>query len=322
MAGATGFVGDRLVRRLAAAGHRVRGGSRHPGPAARRHPAFDWVHHDAQDADSTRRALRGVRTAYYLVHGMADGAGYAAREADAARIFARGAAAAGVERIIYLGGVRPTGPCSVHLQSRLTTGEILRGGAVPALELRAGMIVGAGSASWRICRDVATRLPVMVVPPWLKHRSQPVAIDDVIVALVAAADLSGDGPGVFDLPGPETLRGVDVLRRVARAYGVQTVFVDVPGLPREVAGRGLGVLSGADPALSRELVEGLAADLVATEESLWAHIDHAPMSFADAVATARAQEQAPGLGALLFERAVGKAAAALWARLPAGLSSG
>jgi uncharacterized protein YbjT (DUF2867 family) len=129
--------------------------------------------------------MQGCDAAYYLVHEMGSGSDYREREAAAARIFAHAAADAGLRRIIYLGGVAPgTGPASEHLRSRERVGEILAAGEVPVLELRASMIIGYGSLSFLIVRDLAARLPFMVLPRWLDSKTEPVAIDDVLVALV------------------------------------------------------------------------------------------------------------------------------------------
>ena len=134
----------------------------------------------------------------------------------------RAAAAAGVERIVYLGGVAPGGPGSDHLRSRLDVGEALRSGPVKTVELRASMIVGHGSLSWLIVRDLAARLPVMILPRWLKSRTEPVAIDDAVVALVRALDMPLEASSWFDVPGPEMLSGKEILQATARARGLES----------------------------------------------------------------------------------------------------
>src|SRR5690606_4808554 len=146
---------------------------------------------------------------------------YPEREARAAEAFARAAEWAGLSRMIYLGGMAPEGEPSRHLASRLRTGAVLRGSRVPTVELRASMIVGAGSASWRICRDLALRLPAMILPRWLASRTQPVAIADVVAALVAALELDVSHAADYDLPGPEILTIREVLERTARLAGMR-----------------------------------------------------------------------------------------------------
>ena len=182
--GATGFVGRRLAPLLEQLGWRVVCLTRDARRAACQWPARTWIEGDISRADDLQRALSGCQAAYYLVHSLADNAAQLVqREGTLADTFATAAERAGVERIVYLGATAPQGPPSEHLRSRLEAGRVLRAGQVPVLELRAGMIVGYGSASWQIVRDLAARFPAMVLPRWLQTRSQPVAIDDVIVAL-------------------------------------------------------------------------------------------------------------------------------------------
>jgi uncharacterized protein YbjT (DUF2867 family) len=223
--GATGFVGRALVPALRRAGVAVRATSRRP-PAAPRDgsdgagTAVEWVEADLGRAADLPRALDGIGTAFFLVHGMAGGAGdYAEEERRTASAFAREAERAGVERIVYLGGVAPRGRPSRHLASRLAVGEVLVGGRVPALELRASMVIGAGSASWRVVRDLALRLPAMVLPSWAESRTSPIAIDDVVAALVAALALPLREGLSLDLPGPEVLPLREILERVAALRG-------------------------------------------------------------------------------------------------------
>lgn len=292
--GATGFVGSRLVDRLLEEGISVLGGSRSHQRAAKARPDIPWVHFNLDDPVSVDEALRGVTAAVYLVHLMADGPGYAERERAAARRFARLAAENGVERIVYLGGVAPAGPPSEHLQSRLDTGRILREGRVPCLELRAGMIIGQGSESWKIVRDLSSRLPVMLLPRWLSSRSCPVAIDDVITGLHAALTLPLSGSRVFELPGPETLSAKDILIRVARLRGMEPKVYPVPVLTPQLSSYWLKLVSRADFAVAQELVHGLEHDLIPTGTPLWDELPgFVPTPFDDAVAAASLDEAGP-----------------------------
>ena len=174
LTGATGFVGRHLYPALLAAGCRVRCATRNVGQARRAHPDREWVHFDVERPDIVRAALEGCDAAFYLIHGMGQGADYPEREARSADNFVRAAEASGVRRIVYLGGVAPSGArASKHLASRHRTGELLRAGAVSVIELRAAMIIGAGSASWTMVRDLAARLPAMVLPSWLRNPLAP-----------------------------------------------------------------------------------------------------------------------------------------------------
>ena len=203
--GATGFVGGALVLALAGRGQQVIAASRGSGQA---HAGVEWRSFDLLRPDTHPAALAGARVAYYLAHSMGGGhADFRALERRAAEAFVSSAAEAGIERIIYLGGPQPLGPPSEHLRSRLEVGEILRAGPIPTVELRASMVIGNGSASWQIVRDLAMRLPVMVLPKWLRSRTRPVALPDVIAALTGAARLPLERSAWFDFPGPEILSG-------------------------------------------------------------------------------------------------------------------
>ena len=270
LTGASGFIGSHLHARLAAGGAEVRGLTRRPEEARRRWPGRSWVGGDVGDAASLAAAMAGCTTAYYLVHGMHSARpGWEDEELRWAEDFAEAAAVAGVERIVYLGGVAPRGLPSAHLRSRLQTGELLRSGPVPCLELRAGMIVGAGSASWTIVRDLAARLPAMVLPAWLAHRSEPVSLDDVAEALVAGGRLELPGSTWWDLPGPEALPGTEILLLVAAVMGRRPILIKVPLVTPRLSSHRIRLVTRADFALARELVEGLTSDLVATRPGFW-----------------------------------------------------
>jgi uncharacterized protein YbjT (DUF2867 family) len=304
LTGATGFVGSRVLPRLVAAGFHVRCASRHPERASGSAPnnalrdprrGTSWIRLDVSKPETVRAALDGVRAAIYLVHGMAEGAGYEERERAAAVSFRDEARARGVERIVYLGGVAPRGPASHHLESRLRTGALLREGAVPVFELRAGMIVGHGSTSFRIVRDLAFRLPVMVLPRWLASESEPIAIDDVAFAIERALALPLEHAGIYDLPGPERLSAKRILVRVAALRGSHPLMVSVPFLTPRLSSYWLKLVSGADFRVARELVAGLESDLVATGRSFWELVpEHRLMSFDTAARRAVEEEGARG----------------------------
>jgi uncharacterized protein YbjT (DUF2867 family) len=223
-------------------------------------------------------------------------------ERRAAKAFAAAAAEAGVERIVYLGGPAPRQRASEHLRSRLEVGEILRAGSVPAVELRASMVVGSGGASWQIVRDLAMRLPVMVLPRWLKSRSCPVALEDVVAALAATAELPLEGSAWFDVPGPEALSGRQILERIAALRGRRILAVDVPFLTPKLSALWLKLVTRADFSLARELVMGLQEDLLPKDDRFWQLIGHTRLvSFDEAASRALANEPR---GTGLLEQAV------------------
>lgn len=316
LSGATGFVGSALYPTLKARGYEIRCGTRQPEKARRTSPERTWVELDLHRPATIDPAVEGIDVVYYLVHGMAEGAGYQERELQAADALVQAAARAEVGRIVYLGGVAPQGTPSPHLESRLETGRHLRAGAVPCLELRAGMVIGPGSASWRICRDLAMRLPFMILPKWMQTRSQPVAIEDVVVALEAAARLPCERSKIYDVPGPETMTAEQILRRIARLRGRAPRAVNVPVLSPKLSSYWLKLVSGADFAVARELVEGLRDDLVATGPELWDELpDHRRLTFDEAASAAL---QADGEGSTSAR--VVEALATLLSRRGAGSS--
>jgi uncharacterized protein YbjT (DUF2867 family) len=296
--GATGFIGRALWPELVRAGYPVRACSRHP-PEDASPGGVEWIRCDLSRPESLGPALRGMDAAYYLVHGLGS-ADFRARDRRAAELFRDAAAAAGLERIIYLGGVAPRGGLvSEHLASRLEVGEILRGGAVPTLELRASMIIGPGSASWRIVRDLALRLPVMVLPAWLRSRTRPLALDDAVRALVDGLGVELPASRWLDIPGPETLSGREILMRIAALRGRRIPALGLRWLSPGLSSLWLRLVTRADYRLARELVYGLTGDLLPESERYWEMTGNPPrISFDEAVrATLAAEPPGGGSGA-------------------------
>jgi uncharacterized protein YbjT (DUF2867 family) len=296
--GATGFVGRALVPALLARDRAVRATTR--ALRADLDPRVEWVTADVTRPADLPAALEGVDAAYFLVHGMASGReDYAEDERRAAAFFAREAGIAGVRRIVYLGGVAPRGRPSKHLASRLAVGEVLRAGRVPTLELRASMIVGPGSASWRIVRDLAMRLPVMVLPAWARSRSCPIAIEDVVAALVAALDVPLPESAWYDVPGPEVLSVRDILERVAALRGRALPAVDAPLPHPRISALWLKLVSDAPWQVVRELVQGLSHDLLPRDDRYWALTGLPPRTrFEEAARRALAEDEGRRPGGL------------------------
>lgn len=271
MTGATGFVGHSLWPALVAAGFEVRGLTRDPGAARKRYPGREWYGGDVETGAGVLEAMKGCEAALYLVHGMGSGNDdFRERECAAAEGFAEKAGRAGLQRIVYLGGVAPRGTPSEHLASRLEVGRILRSGPVPSLELRASMIVGYGSASWWIVRDLAARLPVMALPLWMHHRTQPVAIQDVVVALTRGLSLPMEASASYDIPGPETLSEKEIVMRAAEALGLMPpLTIDVPAVTPFLSSLWVQAISRAQWDVARELVLGLTEDLLARDDRYW-----------------------------------------------------
>jgi uncharacterized protein YbjT (DUF2867 family) len=303
--GATGFVGSRLAPALAGAGWRVRAATRDVAQARARQPELDWVCLNVGDEATLAPALEGCDVAFYLVHGLENAQpGYEQREAEHAERFRVAATAAHLKRLIYLGGLAPDGEPSRHLIGRLAVGETLRRGPVPCLELRASMIVGEDSASFRMLRDLAARLPAMILPRWLESRTEPIAIDDVIHALVAGAHVELPASVVYDLEGSEVLTCREILLRVAAELAVAPRTFSVPVLSPRLSSWWLRFVSGVNVPLARELVDGLKYDLVARRRGYrqLAELPE-PIPFDEAVRRATSGAAARG-GAAIWEALV------------------
>jgi uncharacterized protein YbjT (DUF2867 family) len=286
--GATGCVGRALLPALCAAGYEVVAASRRPVKQSRGAPNVTWRQCDLLRPGTLASVFAGVKVAYYLVHSMGGGQeNFGVLERRSARAFAEAATQAGVDRIVYLGGPAPRGHGSAHLRSRLEVGEILRTSSVRTVELRSSMVVGAGSASWQIVRDLALRLPFMVLPKWMKSRTRPVALDDVVFALVAAAALPLAESAWFDIPGPEILSGRQILEHIAALRGRRIVAVEVPFLTPQLSALWLRLVTRTDFSLARELVLGLGEDVLPKDGRFWQLIDHpALLPFDEAAARA------------------------------------
>lgn len=289
--GATGFVGRALVPSLVEAGYEVRATTRHPSRATTL-TGVEWVECDVNRPQDVERALEGMDAVFFLVHAMGSGAhDYGDIERRVALNLRGAAARASVQRIVYLGGVAPATEPSEHLKSRLAVGEVLRSGSVPAIELRASMIIGNGSASWQIVRDLAMRLPAMLLPSWTASRTCPIALEDVVVALVRALELPLSGSAWYDIPGPDVVSGRQMLSTIAALRGRRVPGVPVPFLSVSLSSWWLKLVTRADFSLARELVLGFKGDLLPRDDRYWALIHYTPKwSFEAAARKAVAEE--------------------------------
>jgi uncharacterized protein YbjT (DUF2867 family) len=267
LTGATGYIGGRLAPALLDAGHEVRCLVRRPERATL--PAGAQVHQgDLLTGEGLDEALAGVDVAYYLAHSMGGGEGgdFAARDRRAARTFATAARAAGVRRVIYLGGLEgANGHVSEHLASREEVAQILRDEGPPLVHVRAAMVIGDGSASFQILGHLVKRLPLMVTPRWIDTRSQPVAIADVVGALTALA-VHDDPPGDVQLGGADVLTYREMMGRLAAASGRRRpAVIRLPVLTPRLSSYWVALVTPVDFGLVRPLVDGLAAEMVVRE---------------------------------------------------------
>jgi uncharacterized protein YbjT (DUF2867 family) len=267
--GASGYIGTHLVARLQAAGRRVRATARNPEVlAARGWDGVECVAADALEPATLPSVLQGVDVAYYLVHSMAAGRGFSSLDREAARNFGQAAAAAGVRRIVYLGGLIPANARSEHLRSRAETGDVLRESGVPVTELRAGMIIGPGSAAYEVIRDLVNHLPVMVTPRWVRSVSTPIALDDLLAYLVAVADLDEAAGKTLDAGGPDTVTYAEVMRCYGDQVGRHPLIIPVPVLTPRLSSYWLRLVTTVPVGIAQALVEGLEHDFVARDAEL------------------------------------------------------
>ncbi len=267
--GASGYVGTHLVEYLVAGGRTVRATSRNIDVLAGR----GWEGVELAEADALRpetldAALQGVSTAYYLVHSMAAGPRFAELDARAARNFAAAASRQGVRRVVYLGGLTPDDPRSTHLRSRRETGDILRAGDVPVTELRAGMIIGPGSAAWEVIRDLVNHLPVMVTPRWVSSRSTPIALDNLLRYLAEVPRLAEAAGQVYDVAGPDELTYRDIMLIYGKLVGKRPLIIPVPLLTPRLSSYWLRLVTSVPTNIARALIDGLSQDVIARDRRL------------------------------------------------------
>jgi uncharacterized protein YbjT (DUF2867 family) len=290
--GATGYVGASLVPRLLREPCTVRASGRNRKVLeARDWPGAELVEADALLPDSLPAALAGVDTAYYLVHSMAAGSDFGRLDLQAAENFAAAADAAGVRRIVYLGGLVPADAESEHLVSRRETGMRLRAGRVPVTEIRAGIIVGPGSAAYEVIRDLVNHLPLMLTPRWVRSRSSPIALDNLLEYLVRVARLDEAAGKVLDAAGPDYLSYEDMMRQFGQAVGRRPLIIPVPVLSPTLSARWLGLVTAVPSNIARALIGGLKHDLPAEDAELRRLVPQTLLGFRDSVAAALRVEQ-------------------------------
>lgn len=268
--GATGYIGRHLLAALLARGNHVRAAARTPSriPAAF---GVDPVKVDALDPAGVSDALAGVDTAFYLVHTLSAGSDYAERDRTAAHIFGQAAAEAGVRRIVYLGGLgRQDARLSEHLASRHEVGCVLAEGGVPVIEFRASIVIGSGSTSFEMIRNLTEKLPVMTTPRWVRMPTQPIAIDDVVSYLVSAMELdlpAGTNHRVYEIGGNEIVTYGDLLRMYARARGLRRLVIPVPLLSPGLSGWWLYLFTPKYATVGRQLAGSLRFPTVVSDDS-------------------------------------------------------
>ena len=263
--GATGFVASQLIPRLLDRGHHVRALARDPRRLDKEcwSTCVDTMAGDVLTPSTLPAAVQSVHTAYYLIHSMASGRGYAERDLIAARNFAQAAAAAGVQHIIYLGGLaNPLQPLASHLRSRIETGAMLRRGPVPVTEFRCGVIVGAGSLSFEMIRRITELLPVVPGPVGLHNKTQPIAAQNVVEYLLAALDHPQYRRKIFEIGGPDVTSYAGLMLDYARVRGLRRGVMLIPGLPVWLMALGTSMLTRVPHGVAKAVLGGLANESV------------------------------------------------------------
>jgi uncharacterized protein YbjT (DUF2867 family) len=296
IAGATGYVGGRLLAALEHRSAPLRCLARRPEELRDRVAATTQVvPGDCLDRESLVRALEGVETAFYLVHSMGRGDDFVARDRTAAQNFAAAAEACGVRRIVYLGGLGSSAErLSAHLRSRQETGALLAATGVPVVELRASVIVGSGSLSFEMVRSLVERLPVMLCPRWVRVLTQPIAVEDVVAYLVAALELPAGQGSVFEIGGPDVLSYGDLMRELAAQRGLRRLLIPVPILSPRLSSLWLGLVTPLYARVGRQLIDSLRNTTVVSDARALETFAIRPRPLREALARALASELSTG----------------------------
>ena len=284
--GATGYVGGRLVSELLDAGHQVRVLSRSPGRAER----YGWSGRvrlftgDVLDAGTLASAFDGCDAVYYLVHSIGTGGDFAATEAVAARNVRDAADAARLRRIVYLGGMGRGDALSAHLASRHQVGAILASGSTPTTELRAAVIIGAGSISFEMLRYLTEVLPAMVTPRWVRTKCQPIAIRDVLHYLVAVLDHPETVNQVLEIGGPDVVTYAEMMQIYAEVAGLpRRIILPVPFLSPRLSSRWVGLVTPLPASIAVPLIDSLRHEVVMTDHQIDTLVPHQPLEFRESL---------------------------------------
>ena len=303
--GASGYIGSHLAPYLASRGLPVRATSRNVEVIEGR----GWqdvvlAEADALKPESLDSVLADVDIAYYLVHSMAAGKNFPELDAKAARNFADAAARQGVERVVYLGGLVPESPKSTHLRSRQETGDILRAGGVPVTEIRAGMIIGPGSAAWEVIRDLVNHLPIMVTPRWVVSRSTPIALSNLLRYLADAPMLEETAGEIYDVGGADELTYAEIMRQYAELVGKSPRIIPINLLTPRLSSYWLRLVTSVPTNIARALIDGLSQDVIADGDRLASLVPQELLGFREAAVEALEAERKHALPAHWVEGAV------------------
>ncbi len=291
--GATGYIGGRLIPRLIDHGYEVRCMARDTSRISGRWEGAEIVYGDVTKFPTIREALKDIEIAYYLIHSMSAGEKkFEDLDKKAAENFARKAEEAGVKRIIYLGGLGDRQDnLSPHLTNRQITGEMLRSTSVPVTEFRAGMIVGSGSISFEMVRYLTERVPIMICPKWVRTKTQPIAIRDVLKYLISALEISGSIGKVIEIGGNDILTYEELMRIYARIRGLKRIMIDVPLLTPRLSSYWVDLVTPIPSSIARPLIEGLKNELIVKKKEEAGRFDIETIDYEHAVRLALEREK-------------------------------
>ena len=292
LTGGTGYIGGRLLPLLESHSVRLRCLTRRPASLETLvSGTIQVAFGDVLDRDSLDAALKGVDTAFYLVHSMGTRGDFEEDDRKGAAKFAAAAKQNGVRRIIYLGGLgESTNELSPHLRSRHEVGEILRSSEAQVLEFRASVIIGSGSLSFKLIRALVERLPMMICPRWVATPAQPIAVEDILSYLLAALDWDGSESRVFEIGGPDQVSYGDIMREYARQRGLQRLMISVPVLTPRLSSLWLGLVTPVYARVGRKLIEGVRNPTLVHDTSSLQVFDIQPRGLRDAIQRALVNE--------------------------------
>jgi uncharacterized protein YbjT (DUF2867 family) len=294
LTGATGYVGRRLLPLLARQGARVRCLARRPENLLTRVPAgVEVVRGDVLDAASLAEAMAGVDCAVYLVHSMGDTGDFAEADRQAARNFGAAARAAGVRTVVYLGGLGEQElELSTHLRSRHEVGEVLRASGVPVIELRASVIIGSGSMSFEMIRALVERLPVMIMPRWVRVPTQPIFVNDVLAYLLAAVGMRTERSRTFEIGGQDVVSYGQLMGEVARQRGLRRWMIPVPVLTPRLSSLWLGLVTPLYARVGAKLIDSIRHPTIVRDPAALSEFAVKPIGVREAIARALLNEDA------------------------------
>jgi len=267
--GASGYMGSNLAPALQAHGWQVRAVARNKAVLeAREWPGVECWSADVLEPETLTPVLEGADVVYYLVHMMWSGGDFVPVERRAAENARKACEAAGVRRIVYLGGIMPKATLSRHMEGRAAVGDALREGSIQVIELQAAMIVGPGSAAFEVIRDLVNHLPFMITPKWVRRRSTPIALENVLTYTIAAADLPFEGNRTLELAGPEVLTYQEIMDIYGEFVGKKPRVLPVPVLTPRLSSYWLYFVTSVPPTTAMSLVEGMAHDYVGEDEEM------------------------------------------------------